>query len=63
MCATPLPACLPACLPIARPPVVQEERMRELHEEGRGRVDCFEMIAEELAAGFSANQVCMGTWG
>jgi hypothetical protein len=35
---------------------VQEERMREKYEEVRGKLDCFQQIAEELDAGFTANQ-------
>jgi len=31
--------------------------MRELYEELRGKLDCFELIAEQLDAGFNANQV------
>lgn len=37
----------------------QEERMREWYEELRGRLDCFQAIAERLDAGFSDKRV----WG
>lgn len=31
--------------------------MRGLYEEHRGKLECFELIAEQIAAGFTANQV------
>ncbi|KAL4422339.1 hypothetical protein ABPG75_008536 [Micractinium tetrahymenae] len=35
----------------------QEGRMRELYEEHRGKLECFELITEQIGAGFTANQV------
>ena len=48
------------CMRHAAPPShlhPQEERLREQYEELRGRPDCFEQLAEELGAGFTAQQV------
>ena len=41
--------------------------MRGWYEELRGRLDCFQVLAERLDAGFTANQVgaigVPGAWG
>lgn len=44
------------CLP-HQPPHPQVERLAAHYEEVRGKLDCFQLLAEELGAGFTANQV------
>ena len=72
--SAPLACRLPACgrcvpaspqLPSTPPPLmhVQDERLAERYEEVRGRLDCFQLLAEELDAGFTANQVGCGAAG
>ena len=46
--------CPPCRLPRCR---LQEGRMKVWYEELRGKLDCFEQIADRLDAGFKANQV------
>ena len=31
--------------------------LKDKYEEVRGKLDCFQLLAEELSAGFTANQV------
>lgn len=42
--------------PTTSVPVPQEEKLRGWYEELRGKLDCFELCAERLDAGFTANQ-------
>lgn len=47
------------CFGFPRALCVQVDLLKDKYEEVRGKLDCFQLLQEELGAGFTANQVCV----